>query len=105
MDDSQLLAQLEQIHVAKKQSKTAMAKLLGCKSPQQYTNWLRRESIPKDYHRRVVELIGSKAQAQTTESSSAESRDIRSAKALASTILELESIEQAHRVARLVLEL
>lgn len=56
-----LLQALEDWRVQNGYSKTDVARMLKCKSPQTYTNWLSRGSLPKDYIYSASALIGKDA--------------------------------------------
>ena len=58
-----LLQALEDWRLENGYSKSDVARMLKCKSPQTYTNWLARGSLPKDYFYAASALIGKESMA------------------------------------------
>lgn len=53
-----VIDRLEKWRLTNGLSKIEMAKLLGCNSKQQYSNWVSRNSLPKSYFRRAADILG-----------------------------------------------
>lgn len=56
-----VMERLESWRTANGLRKTEMAKLLGCNSPQQYGNWVARNSLPKEFFKRAADILGDDA--------------------------------------------
>lgn len=63
-----LITKLEAWRAAHGLSKSDMARLIGAKQSQDYTNWIARDSLPKKYYTATTAILGSsspeKAKAQ-----------------------------------------
>ena len=56
-----VIDRLEAWRIANGLNKTEMAKLIGANSSQQYTNWVGRNSLPKEFFRRAADILGDNA--------------------------------------------
>tara|TARA_R110000851_G_scaffold225597_1_gene378399 strand:- start:148 stop:456 length:309 start_codon:yes stop_codon:yes gene_type:complete len=53
----ELIKMLEEWRVERGISKTDMAHKLGTTAPQNYTNWIGRGSLPKEFYGKAVEIL------------------------------------------------
>ena len=95
MDD--LMNRLEAWRKGRDLSKVEMSKVMGCNTPQHYGNWVARDSLPKEYFPKALGILGDNFTGDFTK---ARETDVE---ALAQAVLDATSLEQAHRIARLVL--